>query len=117
MIFWCNMRSSPFLIVQLVFPPPPGLSELDVGRLDDEWKARHAVRDNNLAEKLCDTLEATLGDMPVTEDSRTFLLRSFLPALSVDEQGMVDKDWSSDNPSEAQVSVILLPRELKLSLW
>jgi len=93
-----------------------GLSELDVGHLDDEWKARHAVRDNDLARKLCDALKATLGNTRVTEDSRNSLLRVFLPALSMDVEGMKHKAWSN-NPSEAQVSVILLPREFKLSLW
>ena len=115
-----------FLVEHAKFPFPDcpigasasstGLSELDVGHLDDEWKARHAVRDNNLAGKLCDALKATLGNTHVTQDSRNSLLRWFLPALSMDDEGMEENDWS-DNPSEAQASVILLPREFKLSLW
>ena len=92
------------------------LSEVDVGLLDNQWKAHHAVRDNDLANKLCDTLRTTLGEMTVTEDSRNFLLRWFLPTLSVDERGMEEVEWLR-NSSEAKVSVILLPREFKLILW
>jgi hypothetical protein len=91
------------------------LSELDVGCLDGDWKALHAVRDNDLAEKMCEYLKATLGDMPLNEDSQKYLLRSFLPILSMDEEGMRDKDWVN-NTSEAKVSVILLPHEFGLSL-
>ena len=115
-----------FLVENAKFPFPDcpigastsstGLSEVDVGYLDDEWKPRHAVRDNDLAEKLCDTLEAILGDTPATEDSINFLLRLFLPTLSVNERGRKNEVWL-DNPSEAQVSVILLPLEIKLSHW
>jgi len=91
------------------------LSEVDVGYLDDEWKALHAVRDNDLANKLCDSLRTTLGEMTVTEDSRSSMLRWFLPTL-LGGRRRVDRDWS-DNSSEAQVSVRLLPREFKLSFW
>ena len=102
-----------FLVEHAKFPFPDcpigapasstGLSELDVGHLDDQWKPRHAVRDNDLAKKLCDALKATLGEMPVTEHSRNSLLRWFLPTLFVDEDGMEEGDWSN-NPSEAHVS-------------
>jgi len=115
-----------FLVEHAKFPFPDcpigasasstGLSEVDVGQLDDEWKARHAVRDNDLAKKLCDALKATLGETPVTEQSQTALLRWFLPSIREGEDGMVDEDWSN-NSSEADVSVILLSREFKLSLW
>ena len=92
------------------------LSEVDVGLLDSQWKACHAVRDNDLANKLCGSLKTTLGEMTVTEDSRNVLLRWFLPALLGGRR--VDQDWL-ENSSEAQVSIILLPRprEFKLSFW
>ena len=80
------------------------LSEVDVGHLDDEWKARHAVCDNDLANKLCDALRTTLGEMYVTEDSRSSMLRWFLPALLGGRR--VDRMWTK-NPNEAHVSVIL----------
>jgi hypothetical protein len=93
------------------------LSEVDVGYLNAEWKALHAVRDNNLANRLCDTLRTTLGDMTMTEDSRNFLLKQFLPTLSgVDELGRAHTEWFK-NSSEAQVSVTSLPREFKFILW
>ena len=89
---------------------PSRLSKVELGCLDAKWKALHAVRDNNLTNKLCDSLRTTLGEMTVTEESRNFLLRWFLPTLSVDEQGMEEEEWL-ENSSEAQVSVILLPHD------
>jgi hypothetical protein len=104
-----------FLVKHAKFPFPScslgpvasstDISELDVGLLDNEWKAHHAVRDNDLAKKLCEYLKATLGQMHVTEESTKVLLPLFLPALSV-WGGRVVKIWL-DNPSEAHVSVIL----------
>ena len=92
------------------------LSEVDVGYLDDEWKALHAVRDNDLTNKLCGTLKTTLGEMTVTEDSRSSMLPWFLPASALPGGRMVDRRWTK-NPSEAHVSVIIPHREFKLSLW
>ena len=94
-----------------------GLSEVDVGHLDDQWKPLHAVRDNDLARKLYDALKITLGETTVTERSQTSLLRCFLPNLRVDEDGMEVPMWLH-NPSDVHVSVILLLLpEFKLSLW
>ena len=80
-----------FLVEHAKFPFPEcligastsstSLSEIDVGLLDDQWKARHAVRDNDLADKLCDSLRTTLGHAPVTELSRSFMLRWLLPRI------------------------------------
>jgi hypothetical protein len=113
-----------FLVEHAKFPFPDcptgasasstGLSEVDVGLLDYQWKARHAVRDNDLADKLCEALRTTLGEMTVTVDSRSSMLQWFLPTLLGGR--MVDRRWTK-NPSEAHVSVILLPHEFKLSLW
>jgi hypothetical protein len=38
------------------------ISNFDVTSLDIQWKALRAVRDNDLAKKLCDTLKTTLGE-------------------------------------------------------
>jgi hypothetical protein len=115
-----------FLVEHAKFPFPPcslgsvasstDISELDVGLLDNEWKAHHGVRDNDLAEKLCEYLKATLGEMPLTEELTKALLPLFLPALSVRRRGRMVTTWL-DNPNEAQVSVVVFPREFKLSLW
>jgi hypothetical protein len=113
-----------FLVEHATFPFPEclidasvsstGLSEVDVGLLHNQWKARHAVRDNDLANKLCDALRTTLGDEPVTEHSRSFMLRWFLPKI-LGEDGWDAEDWAI-NTDEIYVSVILLHREFKLIL-
>jgi hypothetical protein len=90
--------------------------KVEVGLLNNQWKAMHVVCDNNLAEKLCDALKTILVETPLTECSKHFLLQVFTPTLLVDEEGMVDR-MCLKNPNEAQVSVILLSCEFKLSLW
>jgi hypothetical protein len=105
-----------FLVEHAKFPFPEcslgsvasstDISEFDVGLLDNEWKAYHAVRDNSLAEKLCEYLKGILGETPLTEESRKDLLLWFLPALSTVRRGMAAKEWLN-NPSEAHVSAIL----------
>src|SRR5260370_20436625 len=37
----------------------------EVERVQDDWKARHAVRNNSLVRKLCDALESILGQTPL----------------------------------------------------
>ena len=116
-----------FLVEHAKFPFPEcligasasstGLSEIDVGLLDNQWKARHAVRDNDLANKLCDSLRTTLGHAPVTERSRSFMLRCLLPEILHVGGGMVDQNWVNINRNQAHVSATLLHREFKLILW
>ena len=91
------------------------ISDIDVGFLERQWKAIHAVPDNNLAPKLCAALEDILADTPLTEDSENSLRPLFLPALRADVDGMPDETWL-DNFSEAQVSLMLVPCEFTLSL-
>jgi hypothetical protein len=60
------------------FPAPPvaikrtldttDVSDVDIGLLDPEWKAKFAIRDT-LAESLCDTLSQILGQTPLDEGS------------------------------------------------
>ena len=68
------------------------ISALDVGSLEIEWKALHAVRDKDLAKKLCNTLKNILGETPLTEDLKRSLSRCFLPPLRADGSG-VAKMW------------------------
>ena len=109
-----------FLVEHAKFPFPEcliddasasstGLSEIDVGLLDDQWKARHAVRDDDLANKLCVSLRTTLGHAPVTEHSRSYMSRWLLPEI-------MDQDWKI-NQNQVNVSVTILHREFKLILW
>ncbi|KAH9964387.1 hypothetical protein BGW80DRAFT_1438550 [Lactifluus volemus] len=65
-----------------------------------EWKAKLAVRDDTLVQKLCDTLEGILGDAPLVESGKDYLLESFSPRIQFDRRGREDEDWST-NSSEA----------------
>ena len=82
------------------------ISNFNITSLDIKWKALHAVRDNNLAKKLCDTVKTTLGEMLLTEVSKNSLQWCFLPALL---GGWEALRWLDDNLSEAHVSIILVP--------
>ena len=103
-----------FLVEHAKFPFPPlnddlssgttDISALDVNLLEIEWKAKLAVRDDTLVQKLCDTLENILGDTPLAEGVENYLLASFSPRIRVDELGREDRDWSR-NSSETHVSV------------
>jgi hypothetical protein len=107
-----------FLVEHAMFPFPEteiggtvtltDISELEVGLIHHDWRARYAVPDNNLAKKLCDTLKTILGETPLTESSKPFLLRCFLPGLLVNGySGRPNGTWLR-NPSEAQVSALLV---------
>jgi hypothetical protein len=79
------------------------ISDFEVSLLEREWTARHAVRDDDLVQKLCNTLKIVLGDTPLAADAERNLLASFSPRIQFDELGE-DAEWES-NPNEAQVSV------------
>jgi len=114
-----NLTFHDFLVEHAKFPFPlaetsiggtatsTDIVDFEVGLLDRQWKALHAVRDNDLAMKLCDALETILAETPLTEDSRNSLLPLFLPALSVHADGVLDVMWSK-NINEAHVSAILV---------
>jgi hypothetical protein len=119
-----NLTFHDFLVERAIFPFPEtviggtvtstDISLVDVGIIHNDWKATHAVRDNELARKLCDALKSILGETPLTERSERSLLRSFLPALQLltgndddDDDELIDERWLK-NPSEAHVSVILV---------
>ena len=88
------------------------ISPFDVGLINAEWKAKHAVRDNSLNQKLCSVLQDILGDQVLPAASEKFLLPAFSPKLGLVEvpgmPGVPDRDWLK-NPSETRVS---LPKEL-----
>ena len=80
------------------------ISQFEVGLLEREWKAGHAVRDDTLVQKLCQTFKDILGDTPLAAGAENYLLVSFSPLLQVDERGRENKIWDMD-PSEAQVGI------------
>ena len=80
------------------------ISQFDVGLLEREWKAGHAVRDDTLVQKLCQTLKDILGDTPLAAGAENYLLASFSPQLQVDERGRENRTLAT-NPSGAQVGI------------
>ena len=106
-----NLHS--FLVEHAKFPfPPPDerqsasttdISPFEVGMLKAEWKAKHAVRDDALVQKLCHTLENIPKDTTLTEEVENYLLASFSPNIEFDKLGKRAKAWSR-NLSEAHVS-------------
>ena len=44
------------------------ISLIEVPLVEREWKANHAVRDNTLVQKLCNTLETILGEAADVEN-------------------------------------------------
>jgi hypothetical protein len=57
------------------------ISECEVGLPQREWKARHAVRDDALVQKLCQTLSNILGDTPSAAGDENYLLPRFSQKL------------------------------------
>ena len=108
------MKLRDFLVEHAMFPfPHPNedrtagttdVSQFEVGMLEREWKAGHAVRDDTLVQKLCQALEDILGDIPLASGGEDYLLESFSPKLQLDRRGRKNAEWNA-NPSEAQVSV------------
>ena len=110
------MKLHDFLVEHAKFPFPlptsnedrtvgiTDISQLEVGLLEREWKAGHAVRDDTLVQKLCQTLKDILGDTPLAADAENYFLVSFSPLLQVDERGRENLEWNK-NPSEVQVGI------------
>ena len=86
---------------ELESPSPTNISSFEIGILEREWKATHALRDDSLLQNLCDSLQNILGDTVLDADTQNRLLGCFSPRLQSIFRG-VDEDWSS-NPSEAHV--------------
>lgn len=57
------------------------ISPTEVGLLEREWKAEHAIRDSTLVQKLCRTLENILGEISLATDDEDSLLDYFSPNL------------------------------------
>jgi hypothetical protein len=76
------------------------VSTIEEQRIEPSWKATHAVRDQNLVRKLCDTLEDILADDIFPESHRVPLIYSFAPWLST----KAPMTWW-ENASEAKVSL------------
>ena len=108
------MKLHDFLVQQAMFPfPHPSedrtagttdISQFEVGMLEREWKAKHAIRDDTLVQKLCQALENILWDTPLVAGADNYLLKKFSPQLQVDEFGTENEEWDR-NPSEVQVSI------------
>jgi hypothetical protein len=113
-----------FLVEHAKFPfPEPDvtktvgstdISVIEVGRLGKRWKAGHAVRDDTLAQKLCDVLQDILGDMVLPAEDENDLLPFFSPRLGV-SHGMIMGDWM-DNPNKSHVSIFFAAEQFELAL-
>jgi len=108
------MKLHDFLVKHAMFPFPfpdeagsagsTDISAIEVGLLEKEWKALHAVRDDTLVQELCHTLQGILGVKTLPAAARNHLLTVFSPKLEVDAfTKMRYADWSK-NPNEAHVS-------------
>ena len=108
------MKLHDFLVENAKFPFPhpdedgsvdtTDVSQFELGMLEREWKAGHAVRDDTLVQNLCQTLRDILGDTLLADGAEKYLLASFSPQLRFDEDGIEDKGWEK-NPSEVKVSI------------
>ena len=110
-----------FLVEHAKFPFPhpyelgsvgsTDISEFEAELLKPEWKSKHAVRDDTLVPKLCDTLKNILGDTLLAADVEDDLLACFSPKLGAGKRGYADKAWSR-NPSQVQVT---FPKDFRFS--
>jgi len=82
------------------------ISEFEVGLLERDWKANHAVQDNDLVTKLCRTFQDILEETPLSAEAEIYLRGSCTPMLQFDELGAEDQDWST-NPNEAHARKLL----------
>ena len=99
----------PFPVLELhcVSSGTADISTVDAGSLKSEWKAKVAVRDNDLFQKLCRALERILEAVTLTDDEQDHLLASFSPQIQFYQlrgEQRQDRNWSW-NLSEACVSV------------
>jgi hypothetical protein len=100
--FLAEHAKFPFpLPVELQPVSPTNISIFEVGILKEDWKAKYALRDDDLIQKLCHTLRNTLGDAILEAGDQDYLLRSFSPQF--DLPGHEDNDWLT-NSGKAHVS-------------
>jgi hypothetical protein len=84
-----------FLVEHAKFPFPlpdelrtadtADVSDFEVGLLEREWKAKYAVRDDALVQKLCHSLKNVLGETALSADAEEALLAVFSPRLESDK--------------------------------
>ena len=92
------------------------ISLIEVGLLEKEWKANHAVRDNTLIHKLCSTLKNILGDTLFEPDDENQLLSRFSPRIQLGARGQEDLNWRR-NPREIWVSVLIGGPAIRADVW
>jgi hypothetical protein len=103
-----------FLVEHAKFPFPEtdengavnttDISPYDVGLLEPQWKAEHAVRDSMLVQKLCRTLEDVVGEADVPNEREERLLRRFDDGGELTNSGR----WSeTKNDRESHVRVLV----------
>ena len=107
-----------FLVEHAKFPFPllgeirtvdtTDISDFEVGLLAREWKAKHAIRDDALVQKLCDSLQTILGDTTLSADYEQTLLPFFSPRLESHEILGKNRRWLT-NPSETKASFQKIP--------
>jgi hypothetical protein len=84
------------------------VSNIEVGLLKTEWKAKYAVRDDALVRKLCDSLKNILGDTVLSAYSEEALPADFSPQLEYDKYHGKDEEWLR-NLTEVQASFQKIP--------
>ncbi|KAH9042056.1 hypothetical protein EDB85DRAFT_1857198 [Lactarius pseudohatsudake] len=85
------------------------ISPMDVGNVAPEWRAKYAVPDETLVQKLCETLDNILGDTVLPDGSRNDLLQRFgrhLEFRTIGGKDIKNLQWSV-NASEARSQYLL----------
>ena len=102
-----------FLLEHAKFPFPrdgdrseatTDISAIEVGLLARDWKGNHAVRDDTLVQKLCQTFSNILGETLLAADAESDLLAGFSPKIQFHPGGEnICWPWAV-NPGKASVS-------------
>ncbi|KAH9043887.1 hypothetical protein EDB85DRAFT_1855365 [Lactarius pseudohatsudake] len=90
-------------------PNSAEISEIIAGQITPLWKAKHAIRDDRLPEKLCTSLEDILGDTPFPHEWEDRLLSMFGRRLQFPTNGnqeVEDRNWMW-NRTEVQSRTLL----------
>jgi hypothetical protein len=115
-----------FLVERAKFPFPlpdesrsvntTDISLFEVGLLEREWKAKFAVRDDDLVQNLCNGLENILGETALSAKFKTKLLARFSPQLESFDDGGGDDDDDDDDDDDGQLRYWLTnPNESRAS--